>query len=114
VKADVRKRFGDLRRRDTWERAAIAFCAQSIVGCYFEPYQIVAQLLCPDYVNDVIRRLYGLEVVESALQWPGIDEVIREGLATIFGEPDVYDRERGLVEQFGGQHLGRVELLPAI
>lgn len=105
-KANVRKRFGDLRRRDTWERAAIAFCAHAIVGSYFEPYQIVGQLLSPDYMNDPIRRIYGLEVVESALQWPGINEVIQEGLAAIYVAPKSYPREFNLLERLKADRSG--------
>ena len=47
----------------------------------------------------MLSQAVQLEVVESVLQWPGIDDVIREGLATIFEEPKIYAREWSIVER---------------
>ena len=97
-KTEIRKRFGDLRKRNTWEHAAIALTAQLIVQGYFEPYQIVAQIASPTYMRSTIHETYPTEVVDRVMQWPGIADVIREGLEQIYGDP-VFSEERELVEQ---------------
>lgn len=97
-KTEVRQRFGDLRRRSTWEQAAIAFDAQLIVQGYFEAYEIVAQIASPTYYRGIIRETYPAQVAECALQWPGITEVIKAGLEDIFGNP-VYREEQELVRK---------------
>lgn len=108
-KHEVRRRFGDLRRRDTWEKAAIAFTAQSMAQSFLEPYQIVGYLVDPAYFNDPVRQHYGVQVVEAMLQFPEVLETVRLGLEQIYSEAVCSD-ERKLLERF----LASGQVLPAL
>lgn len=98
-KDEVRQRFGDLRRRSTWESAAIWFAAQGMAQSYLEPYQIVGYLVSDTYLNDPIRRHYGDRLIEALLQFPEVIDIVRRGLEQVYREAD-YQEERSLVEQF--------------
>ena len=98
-KDEVRKRFGDLRRRSTWEAAAIWFAAQGMAQSYLEPYQIVGYMVSDSYLNDPIRQHYGERVIEAMLQFPEIIDIIKDGLEQVY-EDTLYHQERQLVEQF--------------
>ena len=58
-KTPIRQRYGDLRRRQTWERAAIELTAYRISKCHLEPHQIVGYLTSSDYFHCIIRKHYG-------------------------------------------------------
>lgn len=110
-KAEVRQRFGDLRRRSTWEAAAIWLLAQAIAQAHLEPYEIVGFMVSADYdPNDPIRQHYGEQVVEAMFQFPEIVDIIRQGLEQIYR--DDYTEERKLVETFiaQGHQLPGLEL----
>jgi hypothetical protein len=98
-KDEVRKRFGDLRRRSTWEQAAIWMAAQGMAQSYLEPYQIVGYMVSPNYMNDPIRQQYGQQVIEAMLQFPEIIDIIKDGLEQVYQNVE-YQQERSLVEQF--------------
>ena len=98
-KDEVRKRFGDLRRRSTWEQAAIWFAAQGMAQSYLEPYQIVGYMVSPDYMNSPIRQHYGEQVIEAMLQFPEVIDILKDGLEQIY-QDRLYHQERQLVEQF--------------
>ncbi len=112
-KSEVRQRFGDLRRRSTWEAAAIWLLAQAIAQAHLEPYEIVGFMVSADYdPNDPIRQHYGQQVIEAMMTFPGIVELIRSGLEQIYR--DNYTEERQLVEQFiaQGNQLPGLDALP--
>lgn len=98
-KDEVRKRFGDLRCRSTWEAAAIWFAAQGMAQSYLEPYQIVGYMVSESYMNDVIRQHYGDQVIEAMLQFPEVIDIIKDGLEQVYTDT-LYHQERQLVEQF--------------
>lgn len=98
-KDEIRKRFGDLRRRSTWEQAAIWMAAQGMAQSYLEPYQIVGYLVSPTYMNDPIRERYGEQVIEAMLQFPEVIDIIKDGLEQVYQHAE-YHQERSLVEQF--------------
>jgi hypothetical protein len=98
-KNEVRKRFGDLKRRSTWEQAAIWFTAQGMAQSYLEPYQIVGYMVSPDYMNAPIRQHYGEQVIEAMLQFSEVIDIIKDGLEQIY-QDSFYRQERQLVEQF--------------
>ncbi|NEQ33979.1 MAG: hypothetical protein F6K04_23810 [Leptolyngbya sp. SIO4C5] len=102
-----------MRRRSTWEAAAIWLLAQAIAQAYLEPYEIVGFMVSADYdPNDPIRQHYGQQVIEAMMTFPGIVELIRSGLEQIYR--DNYTEERQLVEQFiaQGNQLPGLDALP--
>ena len=110
-KSEVRQRFGDLRRRSTWEAAAIWLLAQAIAQAHLEPYEIVGFMVSADYdPNDPVRQHYGEQVVKAMFQFPEIIDIIRQGLEQIYR--DGYTEERQLVETFiaQGHQLPGLEL----
>jgi len=98
-KDEVRQRFGDLRRRSTWEQAAIWMAAQGMAQSYLEPYQILGYMVSPTYMNDLIRQHYGQQVIEAMLQFPGVIDILKDGLEQVYQNTE-YQEERALVEQF--------------
>lgn len=113
-KTEVRQRFGDLRRRSTWENAAIWLQAQAIAQGHLEAYEILTFMVSADYdPNNLVRQHYGEQVVEAMMTFPGILELIRCGLEQIYR--DNYIEERQLVEQFiaQGHQLPGLDVLPA-
>lgn len=111
-RSEMRK-FGDLRRRDTWESAAIQLTAHGMAQGFLEPYQVLGYLLSPNYMNCQIRQIYGDRVIEAMLQFPEVVDLIREGLEQIY-EDNIFQSERQLVEQFvkSGNQLPGLKSLP--
>jgi hypothetical protein len=98
-KSEVRQRFGDLRRRSTWEQAAVWMAAQLMAQSYLEPYQIVGYMVSATYMNDPIRQHYGESVVEAMLQFPEVIAIVKAGLEQVYHSNE-YPQERSLVEQY--------------
>lgn len=87
-KADIRKQYGDLRRRDTWEKAAIQFTAHQMVQSYMEPYEIVGYMALPNYMKCPIRQSYGDRLIDAMLAFPDIVDVVRRGLEQLYYESE--------------------------
>lgn len=85
-KDGVRCQFGDLRRKATWERAAIYFTAHSMVQSYLEPYMIVGFMVSSTYMSCAVREYYGDQVIELMLQFPEIVDIIKRGLEQLYYE----------------------------
>jgi hypothetical protein len=83
-KDDIRRRYGDLRCRYTWEQAAIALTADRISQNYLEPHEIVGYLTSPEYLNCTIRKHYGERLIEILLQFPEILELLQDGLEHLY------------------------------
>ena len=86
-KAEIRKTYGDLRCRVTWESAAIQLMAHMMVQSYMEPYQIVGYMASPAYMQCEIREQYGDRLIEAMLQFPEILDIVREGLEQLVKDP---------------------------
>ena len=100
-KNEVRDRFGDLRRRSTWEKAAIAYSAHAMVQSYLEPAAVVGYMATPDYLNCKIRQHYGDRVIDEMFQFPEILPIVKRGLEQLLWEPsspeyEARDRETAL------------------
>ncbi len=96
-KQAIRAHYGDLRRRSTWEQAAIDLTAHRISQCYLEPHQIVGYLTSSDYLQCAIRKHYGERLIDALLQCPEILEVLQDGLEHLYHVSDnVADRELAL------------------
>jgi len=90
----IRQRYGDLRYRCTWEKAAIDLTAHRISQCYLEPHQIVSYLTSSDYLHCTIRQHYGERLIEALLQFPEILEMLQDGLEHLYHVSDeAKDRE---------------------
>lgn len=98
--------FGDLRRRDTWEAAAIQLTAHGMAQGLLEAYQVIGFMVSPNYMNCSIRQHYGERLIEAMLQFPEVLELIRQGLEQVYHHKECVE-ERQLVEQFiaNGQKL---------
>lgn len=97
-KDEVRRQFGDLRRRTTWEAAAIYFTAHSMVQSYMEPYMIVGFMASPQYMTSAVREAYGERVIAQMLQFPEIVDIVKRGLEQLYYESDrAEDREMAQV-----------------
>jgi hypothetical protein len=93
-KDSIRQRYGDLRRRQTWEQAAIELTAYRVSKCHLEPHQIVGYLTSSDYFHCIIRKHYGEPLIEAVLQFPEILEVLQDGLEHLYHvSEDAADRE---------------------
>lgn len=86
-KDDIRQQFGDLRRRDTWERAAIQLTAHQMVQSYMEPYEIVGYMASASYMHCPIRAHYGELLIDAMLAFPEVLDIIRRGLEQLYQEP---------------------------
>lgn len=83
-KAEIRRLYGDLRCRTTWEQAAIALTANKISQHYLEPYEIVGYLTSSKYLNCTIRQHYGERLIETLLQIPEVLEMLQDGLEHLY------------------------------
>jgi hypothetical protein len=93
----VRQRYGDLRYRCTWEKAAIDLTAHRMSQYYLEPHQIVGYLTSSDYLHCTIRQHYGERLIEAMLQFPEILEMLQDGLEHLYHVSDeAKDREIAL------------------
>ena len=96
-KQAIRQRYGDLRYRKTWEKAAIDLTAHRISECYLEPHQIVGYLTSSDYLQCTIRQHYGERLTEAMLQFPEILEMLQDGLEHLYHvSNNAADRELAL------------------
>ena len=86
-KNDIRKQFGDLRCRDTWERAAIQLTAHQMVQSYMEPYEIVGYMASANYMRCHIRAHYGDRLIDAMLAFPEVLGIIKRGLEQLYQEP---------------------------
>lgn len=83
-KADIRRQYGDLRCRTTWEQAAITLTAHRISQNYLEPHQIVGYLTSSKYLHCTIRQHYGERLIDAMLQFPEILELLQDGLEHLY------------------------------
>jgi hypothetical protein len=86
-KAEIRQRYGDLRRRHTWEQAAIDLTAHQMVQSYLEPYQIVGYMASPTFMACPMREQYGEQVIDRMLQFPEITDIVKVGLEQLYYTP---------------------------
>lgn len=103
-KSEIRKQFGDLRLRTTWEKAAIHYSALSLGTTYcLEPYQILCCALIPDYLGyDAVFERYQSEIFDRLMEIPQFIEMIKAGLEQIYREDELV-KERQQIEQFRHQ-----------
>ncbi|PSB68593.1 hypothetical protein C7B61_00190 [filamentous cyanobacterium CCP1] len=87
-KDEIRQQFGDLRRKATWEQAAIHYTAHSMVQSYMEPYMIVGFMASPQFMTSAIREHYGDQVLELMLQFPETVDIVKRGLEQLYYESD--------------------------
>jgi hypothetical protein len=80
----IRRHYGDLRYRHTWEEAAIALTADRIAQYYLEPHEIVSYLTSSESFNCAIRKHYGERLIEAMLQLPEILEMLQDGLEHLY------------------------------
>lgn len=97
-KSEIRKRFGDLRRRSTWEAAVISLTAHGMAQSFLEPYQVIGFMVSPDYMDSPIRKQYGEQLIEEMLKFPEVLDLVCRGLEQIYRED--FLQERDLVEKF--------------
>ena len=89
-KDTIRQEFGDLRRKETWRKAAIHYCALCAMKSTLEPYQLVCFIALPEEISNPVRNEFGAEVIEKMLSYPDVLERVRAGLEQLFRElPDV-------------------------
>ncbi|MFE4108527.1 hypothetical protein [Almyronema epifaneia] len=96
---DEMRRYGDLRRRDTWEKAAIQLTAQGVAQGLLEAYQVIGYIVSPSYMNCPIRQHYGERLIEAMFQFPEIIDLIRQGLEQVYTYTEC-DQEKQLVTTF--------------
>lgn len=112
-KDEVRQRFGDLRKRSTWEQAAIAYEAQSMAaidGC-LEPMEILKYMAVDSPSNGPVRIHYKDAVLEQMLMYPELLELIKEVLEDLYRSDSA--EERFLVGQFMESVGPKMAQLPA-
>lgn len=112
-KNEVRQRFGDLRRRSTWEQAAIALEAQvmALVDGSLEPIEILEYMAIEDASNGPIREHYKDAVLEQMLMYPELLELIKEVLEELYRSDSA--EERSFVGQFMESVGPKIAQLPA-
>jgi hypothetical protein len=94
-KVEVRKRFGDMRRKDTWIKACSHFWAQVLDACWdIQNTELITLFFNfketdPEYE---IRH----EIFEAFMQFPDSLERIRNGLERLLGEPINEKEERAI------------------
>ena len=110
---EVRQRFGDLRRRSTWEQAAISLEAQvmALVDGSLEPIEILEYMAIEDASNGPIREHYKDAVLEQMLMYPELLELIKEVLEDLYRSDSA--EERFLVGQFMESVGPKMAQLPA-
>ena len=113
-KAEVRKRFGDLRRRETWERAAISFLAHSVAHSYLEPHEVVTYMVRPSLPSGLPRGevwdAYCDRVFDEILSFPGVEELMKRGLEQLYHESN-RRADREVAIDFLGRAGDRLPLL---
>jgi hypothetical protein len=93
-KSFIRQQYGDLRRRHTWEMAAIDLTAHRISKGHLEPHEIVSYLTSSESFHCIIRKHYGERLIEALLQFPEVLEVLQDGLEHLYHLSDnAADRE---------------------
>lgn len=85
-KSSIREQFGDLRRKDTWRKAAIHYTALCAAKSSLEPYQLVCFIALPEQISNPVRDAFGPEVIEKILSYPEVAARIRAGLEQLFQE----------------------------
>jgi hypothetical protein len=83
-KDEIRRSFGDLRCRQTWENAAITLTARRIAEFDLAPHEIVGYLASSQYRQCTIRQHYGEQLIEAVLKFPEILEVLQDGLEHLY------------------------------
>jgi hypothetical protein len=83
-KDEIRRSFGDLRCRQTWEDAAITLTARRIAQFDLAPHQIVGYLASSQYLQCTIRQHYGEQLIEAMLKFPEILEILQDGLEHLY------------------------------
>lgn len=108
-------RYGDLRRRATWEKAAIQLTAQGLAQGLLEAYQVIGYMVSPDYMNCPIRQQYGSQLLDAMFQFPEIVELIRQGLEQVYTQKECQSVKQ-LVDTFiaSGRHLPGLESLAIV
>ncbi len=104
-KDDIRRQFGDLRCRDTWERAAIQLTAHQMVQSYMEPYEIVGYMASATYMRCYIRAHYGDRLIDAMLAFPEVLGIIKRGLEQLYEEPQNPENVamvRSFLQRFSG------------
>ena len=97
-KADIRKQFGDLRKRCTWKQAAIYHAALSMMNGDLESWQILCWVTIPNYLGpDLIMEHYPTELHGCLFQMPQFIDILKTGLEQIYQRPDL-SNEKAQIE----------------
>ncbi len=97
-KTDIRQQFGDLRKRHTWQQAAIYYAALSMLSSDLESWQILCWATIPNYLGqDLIMEHYQTELHDCLFQMPRFIEIIKAGLEQLYQRPDLSE-ERAQIE----------------
>ncbi|MFG6094073.1 hypothetical protein SPB21_02430 [Leptothoe sp. ISB3NOV94-8A] len=105
-KADIRKQFGDLRKRETWERAAVYYTALGVAETpNLEDWQKVCWIAIPGYLGkDLLMEHYQPELLDCLMQMPKFVEIVKLGLEQVYQREDL-DKEQAQIESLKDQLL---------
>ena len=81
-KLEVRKRFGDLRFKATWEKALCSFRALNLQFGYLDSYELLTIHL--NFQPKDALYEYRYSILEEFLQLPDAVELLRSGLEQLF------------------------------
>jgi hypothetical protein len=107
-KAEIRKDYGDLRRKSTWVKAAARFIAANTSIAASDSVVLITDDL--NFAPDTPEYQIRYEVLDAFLEIPKMFEAIKNGFEEIFSEPGGYtpqemDGITGLL-QWAQQHPG--------
>lgn len=94
-KAEVRKRFGDMRRKETWKNAYAHFVAQGIDDSWAcENTELITVFF--NFKESEEDYEIRHEIFEAFMQFPDALERLRDGLERLLGEPINEKEERAI------------------
>lgn len=108
-KPEIRRRFGDMRRRDTWERAYCHYRALNAQIGLLDAYTLILETF--NYQPDDADYAYRRRIFEEFLTLPDGLELIRLGLEQLFSidfTPEERQEAYGffeLVSEIGGHNF---------
>lgn len=100
AKAEIRAKFGDLRRRRTWELAYSYYLIQDWSNTYaYEGYWVFTQLMNPEQCTDWEAALFE-DCLNFLLEHPGGLHMIRTGLEQLlkYNDPDTWAASQPFLE----------------
>ena len=81
-KLEVKRRFGDLRVKATWEKALCSFRALNLQFGYLDSYELLTIHL--NFQPQDALYEYRYRILEEFLQLPDAVELLRSGLEQLF------------------------------